>query len=66
MDIVGDERVSQNLYIGNRVGVNNESPYVGLDINTTDSIKIPRGNVDQRPTKDIPDDELESHIGYIR
>ena len=35
-----------------------------MDVNTTDSIKIPKGNVSQRPVDNSETDE--SHRGYIR
>jgi len=67
LDLIGYMRVSSNLYVTDRIGINNENPYVGLDVNTVDGIKIPRGDTSQRPTKDIISDaELDNHKGYIR
>ena len=64
LDVDGDIRVSSNLYIYSNFGINNETPYVTMDVNTTDSIKIPKGNVSQRPVDNSETDE--SHRGYIR
>jgi hypothetical protein len=36
--------------VNSRLGINNSSPLVGLDVATTDAIKIPVGNNEQRPT----------------
>ena len=67
LDIVGDIRVSSNLYIYSNFGINNETPYVAMDINTTDSIKIPRGTSAQRPVSGAEEGiDLSSHKGYIR
>ena len=67
LDVVGDIRVSSNLYIYSNFGINNESPYVTMDINTTDSIKIPRGTSAQRPVSGAEEGvDLSSHKGYIR
>ena len=67
LDIVGDIRASSNLYIYSNFGINNESPYVTMDINTTDSIKIPRGTSAQRPVSGAEEGvDLSSHKGYIR
>ena len=64
LDVVGDIRVSSNLYIYSNFGINNETPYVTMDVNTTDSIKVPRGDNSQRPVDNTNTDN--SHRGYIR
>ena len=64
LDIVGDIRASCNLYIYSNFGINNETPYVTMDVNTTDSIKVQRGDIAQRPVDNTNDDS--SHRGYIR
>ena len=67
LDVVGDIRAASNLYIGSNFGINNETPFVTMDINTTDSIKIPRGNIAQRPVSgEEQDTDLSIHKGYIR
>ena len=67
LDVVGDIRAASNLYIGSNFGINNETPFVAMDINTTDSIKIPRGNIEQRPVSgEEQDTDLSIHKGYIR
>ena len=67
LDVVGDIRAASNLYIGSNFGINNETPFVTMDINTTDSIKIPRGNIAQRPISgEEQDTDLSIHKGYIR
>ena len=63
LDVVGDIRVSSNLYIYSNFGINNETPYVTMDVNTTDSIKVPRGDITQRPVDN--DNTDSSHRGYI-
>jgi hypothetical protein len=64
LDVVGDIRAASNLYIGSNFGINNETPFVTMDVNTTDSIKIPKGDISQRPVDN--DETDETHIGYIR
>ena len=67
LDVVGDIRAASNLYIGSNFGINNENPFVTMDVNTTDSIKIPRGNIAQRPVSgEEQDTDLSIHKGYIR
>ena len=67
LDVAGDIRAASNLYIYSNFGINNETPYVAMDINTTDSIKIPRGNSSQRPVSGAEEGiDLSSHRGYIR
>ena len=64
LDVVGDIRAASNLYIYSNFGINNETPYVTMDVNTTDSIKVPRGDTAQRP---VDNDNIDSsHRGYIR
>ena len=48
-----------------KVGINIDNPHVSLEINRTDSIKIPVGTNEQRPTNGVNGD-LSSHKGYIR
>ena len=49
------------------VGINTENPLVSLEINTTDSIKIPVGTSDERPTVNLAEGtNLSLHRGYIR
>jgi hypothetical protein len=49
LDVKGDVRTSSNLYIDFKVGINTYQPTCALHVNTTDSIKLPRGTIAQRP-----------------
>jgi len=64
VDIFGTSKISDNLYINNKIGINTETPYVSIHINTTDSIKIPKGTTAQRPVDNHETDI--THKGYIR
>ena len=46
---------------GGDVGIGTTSPSVGLEINHTDAVKIPKGTTSQRPTANAA-----AHKGYIR
>ena len=46
---------------GGDVGIGTNNPSVGLEINHTDALKIPKGTTVQRPTSNLAD-----HKGYIR
>jgi hypothetical protein len=46
---------------GGDVGIGTNSPSVGLEINHTDALKIPKGTTVQRPTSNS-----STHKGYIR
>ena len=37
------------LQLNSRVGIGTKTPSVSLEVNTTDSIKLPKGNTNQRP-----------------
>ena len=65
-DLDGYMRVSSNLYVTRKVGINNVNPLVALEINATDGIKIPVGDDYQRPTHNIPVNELLNYTGNIR
>ena len=65
VNILNDkDEVFTILHNGN-VGINIDNPNVSLEINRTDSIKIPVGTSGQRPTNGFSGD-LSSHKGYIR
>ena len=66
IDLIGYMRVSSNLYVTNRIGINNENPLVALEINDTDGIKIPVGDDSQRPTDGKSGSELLDYTGNIR
>ncbi len=53
----GNVKFSSNLYILNRFGISTSNLNVGLEINTTDAILIPKGTTLQRPT---------GVLGYVR
>ena len=59
VDIVGNTKVSSNIYIMSKVGINTSNPAVGLEVNTTDAILIPQGTTVQRPS--VP---VTGHIRY--
>jgi hypothetical protein len=48
-DVKGIIRTSSNLYVDNRVGIGTNAPFCSLDVNATDSIKLPKGDTLQRP-----------------
>ena len=67
IDVVGTGKISESLYIGDKFGINTETPNVSIHVNTTDSIKIPVGTNAQRPTEGLAEGtDLSSHRGYIR
>ena len=73
-DIVNILNSSGNVFTishNGNVGINNSSPFVSLDVNTTDGIKLPKGNTNERPTYlngiQITDTSiLENYVGNIR
>jgi hypothetical protein len=58
VDIIGNTKVSSNVYVLNRVGINTSNPVVGLEVNTTDAVLISKGTSSQRPSAPI--------LGHIR
>jgi cytoskeletal protein CcmA (bactofilin family) len=58
VDVTGNVKVSSNMYISHRVGINTTSPLVGLEVNTTDSILLPKGTTAQRPAPAV--------LGHVR
>ena len=66
LDLNGYMRVSSNLYVTDRIGINNENPLVSLDINTSNSIKLPLGDVNSRPTNGVDAADLYKYVGNIR
>jgi hypothetical protein len=53
--------VSDNVYIADNLTVNDFNPKVTVNFNTTDSMKIPKGTLAQRPTANA-----DTHKGYLR
>nr|QPI16719.1 MAG: hypothetical protein NIOZUU159_00213 [Virus NIOZ-UU159] len=67
-DIVNIFNDTSNIFTilqSGKVGINIDNPHVSLEINRTDSIKIPVGTNEQRPTNGVNGD-LSLHKGYIR
>ena len=53
--------IKNNLSINEKVGIGVVNPQVALDINKTDAIKLPKGNISERPTA-----TAAAHTGYVR
>jgi len=49
IDVVGNAKVTGNLYVTNQIAINTSNPQVGFEVNTTDSILLPKGTTAQRP-----------------
>jgi hypothetical protein len=58
VDIIGNTKISSNVYILNRAGINTSNPLVGLEVNTTDAVLISKGTTSQRPVVPV--------LGHIR
>jgi len=58
LDIIGNTKVSSNVYVMSKVGINTSNPAVGLEVNTTDAILISKGTTAQRPSVPI--------LGHVR
>lgn len=58
VDVIGNVKVSSNVFVANRLGVNTTTPAVGLEVQTTDSILLPKGTTAQRPAPAV--------LGHVR
>jgi Chaperone of endosialidase len=58
VDIVGNTKVSSNVYVLSKIGINTSNPAVGLEVNTTDAVLLSKGTTSQRPSVPV--------LGHVR
>lgn len=58
LDVVGNTKVSNELYVMSKLGVGSSNPVVGLEVNTQDAVLLAKGTTSERPSNAIK--------GYVR